>query len=119
MSMQELDIARMLLIKGGQELALLRQRADGTSCMHLAAGAGHMHMVKLLLNFGGRDLVMLRQHNGTSCLFKAAARGHVAVVDLLIDVGGRELIMMENYATVRYGTRLGDLKESCFILFFN
>ena len=73
-------------------------------------------MVKLLLNFGGRDLVMLRQHNGTSCLFKAAARGHVAVVDLLIDVGGRELIMMENYATVRYGTRLGDLKESCFEL---
>jgi len=54
-------------------------------------------MVKLLLNFGGRDLVMLRKNCGESCLFKAAAYGHVViVVELLIGVGGREFILMEN-----------------------
>jgi len=82
-----LDLARMLLIAGGRELALL-QDATGSSCMHVAAADGHVHMVKLLLEFAGRDLVMLRQLGGTSCLLKASARGHAAVAGLLIDVGG-------------------------------
>ena len=41
-SMQEWDIASMLLIVGGPEVALLQQLVDGTSCMRRASAYGEV-----------------------------------------------------------------------------
>ena len=51
-------------------------------------------MVRALLEVGGRELVMLTDHNGVSVLYVAAIQGHLDVARALMEVGGRELAML-------------------------
>jgi len=50
-------------------------------------------VVKVLLEAGGRELLMLTTDDGTSCLWISAANGHLEVVKALLEAGGRELAM--------------------------
>ena len=66
----------------------------GRACLCGSASKGHMEVVKVLLEVGGRDLAMLVAGNGESCLHVSAQFGHVEVVKVLLEVGGRDLAML-------------------------
>ena len=47
----------------------------GVSCLYTAAEAGHVEVVKVPLEVGGRDLAMLVADDGVTCFDAAARRG--------------------------------------------
>ena len=53
-----------------------------------------MEVAKLLVEAGGRELLMLTTDDGISCLIIAAGEGHLEVAKLLVEAGGRELLML-------------------------
>ena len=63
-------------------------------CLIVSAEQGHVEVVKVLLEVGGRDLVMLTKDDGSSCLYISAHQGHVELVRMLLEVGGRDLAML-------------------------
>ena len=48
----------------------------------------------MLLEVGGRELVMLAWDDGVSCLYMSAQNGHLDVVKTLLEAGGRELLIL-------------------------
>ena len=69
----------------------------GCSCLHMAAEAGHVEVTNLLVEAGGRELLMLTNNHGygaESCLHLAAGYGQVQVAKKLVEAGGRELLML-------------------------
>jgi len=61
----------------------------GWACLSGSAANGHVEVVKVLLEVGGRDLAMLVADDGASCLVASAYNGHVEVVKVLLEVGAR------------------------------
>jgi len=56
----------------------------GTTCLILAAGAGHADVALHLAKMGGRPLAMQTDVDGRSCVFMAARHGHVEVLKTLL-----------------------------------
>jgi DNA-binding LacI/PurR family transcriptional regulator len=77
----------------GDASVLLQALNDEPSCLFLAV-EGHVDVVKVLLEVGGRELVMMTQDHGVSCLWISAENGHLEVVKALLEAGGRELVML-------------------------
>ena len=48
---------------------------NGASCLDVSAQQGHVEVVKVLLEVGGRDLAMLVADDGSACFDAAARRG--------------------------------------------
>ena len=48
----------------------------------------------VVLEAGGRELLMLTTDDGASCLMVSAQNGHLEVVRALLEAGGRELLML-------------------------
>ena len=46
-----------------------------SSCLYVSASHGHVEVVKVLLEVGGRDLAMLVADDGSTCFDAAARRG--------------------------------------------
>jgi len=53
-----------------------------------------LEVAKLLVEAGGRELLMLTTDDGISCLHLSAEKGHLEVAKLLSEAGGRELLML-------------------------
>ena len=59
------------------------------SCLHIASQNGNLDSVKLMVEKGGKDLIMLTDAQGSSCLCIAAQGQHSDAVRLLVGAGGR------------------------------
>ena len=65
----------------------------GWSCLHIAAETGHLEVAKLLVEAGGRELLMLTTDSSKlSCLHLAVEKGHMKVARLLLEAGGDKLL---------------------------
>jgi hypothetical protein len=73
---------------------ILQALNDQPSFLFLAVKAGHVEVVRALLEVGGRELAMMTRGNGVSSLYISAGKGHLEVVKALLEAGGRELVML-------------------------
>jgi ankyrin repeat protein len=62
---------------------------EGLSLLHIAADAGHVKVVKELLD-GGLD-VNIKSREGRSALYSAVNEGHTSIVELLLDNGATDV----------------------------
>ena len=93
--MGHLEYARRLVTdKPGGDLVLWRVDDEGRTGLFHAAHRGHLRVVKLMLEKGGRELGMLVDEDGASCALIAASAGHLDVLRWLYEVCGKDLLML-------------------------
>jgi hypothetical protein len=64
------------------------KQAEGSSSLHLAAGKGNLHVVKVLLEDGKHDhLVNVKDANGWTPLNEAIKHGDMEMIRLMVDKG--------------------------------
>jgi len=56
----------------------------GRSCLFLAAKAGHLQVVQLLLDVGGHELLRMTTHKGKSAVDVSQKKGHADVTAALM-----------------------------------
>ena len=69
-----------------------RTAARRWSCLHLAAGQGHVEIVAFLAQTCGESLLFKSAVRGCSCLHLACEQGHLEVVKVLLEAGGEALL---------------------------
>lgn len=56
---------------------------NGDTCLHIASYNGHLEVVKLLVQKGGKDLLLIRNNNFNTALDDAAHQGKMDVAAFL------------------------------------
>ena len=89
----ETENVRMALSRG-EDFKVVGESGD--SAVMLAAEAGHLDVVAVLLEQGEIDVNSTNQI-GRTALHMAALRGHVAIIELLLNQQGTEINQANNY----------------------
>eukprot|EP00284_Hemiselmis_tepida_P010984 CAMPEP_0174934446 /NCGR_PEP_ID=MMETSP1355-20121228/49583_1 /TAXON_ID=464990 /ORGANISM="Hemiselmis tepida, Strain CCMP443" /LENGTH=165 /DNA_ID=CAMNT_0016181049 /DNA_START=16 /DNA_END=513 /DNA_ORIENTATION=+ len=88
-----LDDVAALLEGGGEGSDVFTRDKDGMTALHHACWSGKLEVTKLLLDYGGRDLLMARDRTGNTVLHYAAWKDRLETVKFLCERGGEELIV--------------------------
>ena len=60
-------------------------RKDGISCAYMASENGHAEALRMLIDAGGKELLMLTDGDGFSCADVASHNGHTEALRMLIE----------------------------------
>ena len=74
-----------------------------------ASQNGHTEALRMLIDAGGTELLMLTRKDGISCAYVASSNGHTEALRMLIDAGGQELLML----TCTRGFSCADIASHC------
>ncbi len=109
-----LDMTRLLLLRGGPDLAQLAG-ADGFTCLHAACFHGHLAIVEVLLETCGPALLCRAAANTAAgkcmtCLHSAVTAGHLRVLERLCAVAPRGWVGLpdrDGRSALQYAQKLG------------
>ena len=68
----------------------------GQSALHYASHCDRVEVVRLLIEAGGKKLLLMADCHSSSVLHVAAGKGHVESMLQLIETGGMELVLLRN-----------------------
>jgi ankyrin repeat protein len=90
----DIKVVELLLHQGSIDAALNLPNGMGLTPVWLAAGYGHLLVLKALLSKGGDPLIA--GSTGDTALLAAASKGHVDIVDALLDAAPTNMASMNN-----------------------